>query len=64
MEDDKENISDEEKKDIEVVSGDGSEIDISPVYDHIILDKPNKIEKKGNIIIPKEKKETETDKKD
>jgi len=47
----------EEKKDIEVVSGDGSEIEISPVYDHIILDKPNKKENKGNIVIPKEKKE-------
>lgn len=51
-----------EKKDIEVVSGDGSEIEISPVYDHIILDKPKKNEKKGNIVIPKENKET--DKKD
>ena len=48
----------EEKKEIEVVSGDGTEIEISPVYDHIILDKPNNTnEKKGNIIIPKEKKE-------
>ena len=50
----------EEKKEIEVVSGDGTEIEISPVYDHIILDKPNNNnEKKGNIIIPKEKKEKE-----
>ena len=64
MDEDNENISDEEKKEIEVVSGDGSEIDISPVYNHIILDKPNKNEKKGNIVIPKEKKEEETDKKD
>lgn len=52
----------EEKKGIEVVSGDGTEIEISPVYDHIILDKPNNNnEKKGNIIIPKEKKEKEND---
>lgn len=52
----------EEKKEIEVVSGDGTEIEISPVYDHIILDKPNNNnEKKGNIIIPKEKKEKEND---
>lgn len=64
MDEDNEKISDEEKKEIEVVSGDGSEIDISPVYNHIILDKPNKNEKKGNIVIPKEKKEEETDKKD
>lgn len=51
----------DEKKEIEIVNGDGSEIEISPVYDHIILDKPKKNEKKGNIIIPKEKKEN-TDK--
>ena len=59
MKDDKENNSEEEKKDIEVVSGDGSEIEISPVYDHIILDKPNKNENKGNIIIPKEQKDSD-----
>ena len=47
----------EKKKEIDVVSGDGSEIEISPVYDHIILDKPTKIEKKENIVIPKEHKE-------
>ena len=46
----------EKKKEIDVVSGDGSEIEISPVYDHIILDKPNKNEKKENIVIPKEHK--------
>ena len=47
----------EKEKDIEIVNGDGSEIEISPVYDHIILDKPNKNEKKETIVIPKEKKE-------
>ncbi len=46
----------EKKKDIDVVSGDGSEIKISPVYDHIILDRPNKNDKKEKIVIPKEKK--------
>lgn len=59
MKEDKENISDEEKKEIEVINGDGTEIDISPVYDHIILDKPNKNEKKEKIVIPKEKKDSE-----
>ena len=49
--------NEEEKRDIDVVSGDGSEIDISPVYDHVILDKPNKKEKKEQIVIPKEIKE-------
>ena len=47
----------EEKKDIDVISGDGSEIEISPVYDHVILDKPNKKDKKEQIVIPKEIKE-------
>lgn len=47
----------EEKRDIDVISGDGSEIEISPVYDHVILDKPNKNEKKEQIIIPKGIKE-------
>ena len=45
---------DEKNKDIDVVSGDGTEIEISPVYDHIILDKPEKKDKKEQIIIPKE----------
>lgn len=45
------------KKEIDVIAGDGSEIEISPVYDHIILDKPNKNEKKEKIVIPKEKKD-------
>ena len=49
--------NEEEKRDIDVISGDGSEIEISPVYDHVILDKPNKKEKKEQIIIPKEIKE-------
>ena len=47
---------DEKNKDIDVVTGDGTEIEISPVYDHIILDKPEKKEKKEKIVIPKEKK--------
>ena len=42
-------------KDIEIVTGDGSDLNISHVYDHITLEKQ---EKKNNekIIIPKEKK--------
>ncbi len=52
----------DKKKEIEVISGDGSEIDISPVYDHIILDKPNKKEKKDKIVIPKEIKDDKKDK--
>ena len=30
----------EEKKEIEVVNGDGSDLDISPVYEHIDAGKP------------------------
>ena len=42
----------EEPKNIEVISGDGSELNISPVYDHISAGKPNIEDKKKNIIIP------------
>ena len=51
---------DEEKRDIDVVTGDGSEINISHVYDHVILDKPSKNEKKEKIVIPKEIKDNTT----
>ena len=47
----------EEKKNIEIVSGDGKDLDISPVYNHIPISKP-KTDKKNekDIVIPKEKK--------
>ena len=48
MEDDKE----EEKKEIEVVTGDDSELDISNVYDHLNFDKVRENPEKQNIIIP------------
>ena len=48
----------EEKKEIEVVNGDGSDLDISPVYEHIDAGKPkNQDNKPKNIVIPGEKKE-------
>ena len=59
MEDNKNNIPEEEEKkknkDIEIVTGDGSDLNISHVYDHITLEKQ---EEKNNeeIVIPKEKK--------
>ena len=53
--------ADEKNKDIDVVSGDGTEIEISPVYDHIILDKPEKKDKKEKIVIPKEIKSNNSD---
>ena len=45
-----------EDKKLEVVSGDGSNLDISPVYDHINVEKPMlKSQKPKNIVIPKAK---------
>lgn len=44
----------EEKKDLEIVSGDGSNLDISPVYEHLNAVKPKSTkEKPKNIVIPK-----------
>ena len=46
----------EEDKKLEVVSGDGSNLDISPVYDHINVEKSDKLKQKPkNIVIPKTK---------
>ncbi|MEI3434300.1 MAG: hypothetical protein V8R26_04710 [Clostridia bacterium] len=46
-----------ENKEIEVVKGDGSELEFSPVYEHLNAAKPKtKDEKKKNIIIPEVKK--------
>ena len=42
------------QKNIEIVTGNGKDLDISPVYDHVIIDKPISSEKKKNVIIPKE----------
>ena len=57
MEDDKNLIEEEKKKEIEVVTGDGKDLDISPVYDHIKIDKNNKQpDKKQKIVIPENKK--------
>ncbi len=44
-------------KDIKVVSGNADELDISPVYTHINISKPN-VNKKSDkkIVIPDEKK--------
>lgn len=52
MSDEKEN-----KKEIEVVNGDGSDLDISPVYEHIEAVKPKNDKKPKNIIVPGQKKE-------
>lgn len=45
------------KKNIEIVSGDGKELNISPVYEHLPSVKPKvKNDKKKNIIIPEARK--------
>ena len=44
-------------KDLEVVHGDGKDLNISPVENHIKIDRPNKPNNKDKkIIIPKSKK--------
>lgn len=44
------------KKEIEVINGDGSNLNISPVYEHINAAKPkNKDKSPKNIIVPKNK---------
>ena len=50
-------MSDENKK-IEIVTGDGSDLEISPVYDHLNTGKPKTSdEKPKNIVIPQVNKE-------
>ncbi len=49
-------IEDEKKKDIEIVTGDGKDLDISPVYNHIKIDKPDTGDKDEEIVVPKEKR--------
>ena len=46
----------EKKKNIEVVSGNVNDLNISPVYDHINIEKPKEDKKKKKIIIPDNKK--------
>ena len=51
------NEEEKKKKDIEVVQGNGSDLNISPVYNHIKMDKTdNNTNKKEKIVIPKKKK--------
>lgn len=55
----------EEKKNLEVVSGDGSELDISSVHDHLNMAKPKSAtEKPMNIVIPKETTKNSKNKKE
>lgn len=57
----------EDKKKLEVVAGDGSNLDISPVFEHTSAEKPQmNSEKPKNIVIPKvkSKKNQEKEKKE
>ena len=54
----------EEKKNLEVVSGDGSNLDISRVYDHLNVAKPKSAKEKPTcIVVPKETHKVSKDKK-
>ncbi len=48
-----------DKKEIKVIKGNGSNLDISPVYDHINAAKPKSKDKNPkNIVIPEDKKDS------
>ena len=41
---------------IDIIAGDGKELNISPVYDHIDIQKPKEEKEKKKFIIPEDKK--------
>lgn len=49
-----------ENKNIEIVTGDGSELEFSEVYEHLNVAKPKPKETKKNIIIPEAKNKCTT----
>ncbi len=50
-------MENEEKKNIEIVSGDGTDLNISPVYDNLDIAKPEEDSNtKKNVVIPEVKK--------
>lgn len=55
----------EDKKNLEVVSGDGTNLEISPVYEHLNAGTPKSSKQKPkNIVVPKEKKKEEQEEKE
>ena len=44
----------DERKELKIVSGDGSELDISPAYEHLKDTKKAGEDKPKNIVVPKE----------
>lgn len=54
----------EEKKDLEIVTGNGSNLNISPVYDHLKVGKPKSTKEKPTcIVVPKGTRKIEKDEK-
>lgn len=51
--------NDKENIDIVIVTGDGKNLEISPVYDHVKIEKHENTNKNKKIIIPKEKNNDE-----
>lgn len=45
-----------DNKKIEIISGNGKDLNISPVYDHIDIERPKEEKEKKKIIIPEDKK--------
>ena len=54
----------EEPNEIEIITGDDSELDISNVYEHLNLEKIRSNPDKKNIVIPEVKKKNEDEKKE
>lgn len=46
----------DKKQKIDIIAGDGKELNISPVYHHIDIQKPKEEKEKKQVIIPKDKK--------
>ena len=51
-------MNSEKKKDIEIVSGNVNDLNISPVYNHINIEKPKESKNKKKVIIPNDKKKS------
>ena len=53
----------EKKKNLEVISGNGSNLNISPVYEHLNAGKPKSFkDKPTNIVVPKGNASSKKDK--
>ena len=58
MDDENKEIEEKINNDIEIIEGNGKDLDISPVYDHIKMDDTEKNnDKNQEIIIPKNQEE-------